>query len=46
MGVSARKKGKEEGSGFFGSGKWLGARISPQGGEEVRRVETELGRTL
>ena len=40
-----RRKGKGEGSGVSGSGKWLGAPISPLrvGG---RRVETESSRVL
>ena len=40
------RRGKEEGSGFSGSRKWLGARISPPRGEEGRRVETESSRIL
>ena len=46
MGVRAWKRGKEEGSGFSGSEKWLGVRISPHGREEGRRVETKSSRTL
>ena len=44
--MEAWKRDKEEGSGFSGSEKWFGTRISPQGREEGRRVETESGRTL
>ena len=40
------KRGKEEGSRFSGSEKWLGVRISLLGGEEGRRVETKSGRIL
>ena len=39
-----QRRGKEEGSGFSGSGKWLGAWISPPRGAGGRRVETESSR--
>ena len=46
MEVRARKRDKEEGSGFSGSEKWLGVQISSSRGEEGRRVETESVRIL
>ena len=41
-----QRRGKGEGSGFSGSGKWLGARISPPRGAGGRMVETGSSRVL
>ena len=41
-----QRRGKGEGPRFCGSGKWLGAWISPPRGAGGRRVETESRRVL